>query len=117
MNDFSISPALNVDDISISAGIPVAELPSSPLSQTQPPKQPSIYGEVPQIPTLEAVEGIRFDFNDGIRILFPHNGKEYHVTFTDIDTGIILYSNDTVPGAYVTSVKKFFIRFRLICKR
>ena len=79
--------------------------------------QNKIYGDVPSIPVLDAVEGIKFDFNDGIRILFPHNGKEYHVTFTDIDTGIILYSADTVPGAYVTSVKKFYIRFRLIIHR
>ena len=35
----------------------------------------------------------------------------------DIDTSVILYSADTVPGAYVTSVKKFFIRFRLIISR
>ncbi len=79
------------------------------LAQTAPApakqKQPSIYGEVPQIPTMDAVDGIKFDFNEGIRILFPHNGKEYHVTFSDINTGIILYSADTVPGAYVTSVK------------
>ena len=76
--------------------------------------QKSIYGEIPQIPVLDAVEGIKFDFNHGIRILFPHNDKTYHVTFMDIDTGVILYSNDTVPGAFITSVKKFYIRFRLI---
>lgn len=76
-------------------------------------KQPPIYGKVPEVPVLEAVEGIRFDFNEGIRILFPHNGKSYRCRFSDIDTGVILYSADTVAGAYVTSVKKFFIRFRL----
>ncbi|MDD6338559.1 MAG: autotransporter strand-loop-strand O-heptosyltransferase [Lentisphaeria bacterium] len=86
----------------------------APGEKPDPKKQPSIYGEIPQIPVLDAVEGIKFDFNHGIRILFPQNGKNYHVTFTDIDTGIILYSADTVPGAFITSVKKFFIRFRLI---
>lgn len=108
-SNFSIVNS-NVGDIAASA--PAIGLEKQ--SQAAPHKQPSIYGEVPQIPVLDAVEGIKFDFNDGIRILFPHNGNEYHVTFTDIDTGIILYSNDTVPGAYVTSVKKFYIRFRLI---
>ena len=88
-------------------------VPASPLPAVEP-RQPRVYGDVPRIPTQEAVNGIRFDFNDGIRILFPQNGREYHVTFTDIDTGIVLYSNDTVPGAFVTSVKKFYIRFRLI---
>ena len=121
MNDFTITPNaqnLNVqNDIFVSAqsaAQPAASAPAPEQSPKEQPKQPSIYGEIPQIPTQDAVEGIKFDFNDGIRILFPHNGKEYHVTFTDIDTGIILFSQDTVPGAYVTSVKKFFIRFRLI---
>ena len=86
----------------------------APGEKRPPNAQKSIYGEIPQIPVLEAVEGIRFDFNHGIRILFPRNGKNYHVTFTDIDTGVILYSADTVPGAFVTSVKKFYIKFRLI---
>lgn len=113
MKDFTITPA-GQNDISVTAQPPVPN-PETPAKET--PKQPSIYGEIPQIPTQDAVEGIKFDFNDGIRILFPHNGKEYHVTFTDIDTGIVLFSQDTVPGAYVTSVKKFYIRFRLIIHR
>ena len=110
MSDFTINANSAANDFSIGvspvAAPAVPAAPAAPAS-AQPPKQPSIYGEMPQIPTMDAVEGIKFDFNDGIRILFPHNGKEYHVTFTDIDTGIILYSADTVPGAYVTSVKKF----------
>ena len=120
-NVFQVNPVLN-QDISIGVGNPAPQDISvpAPAAQGAAPapasaqKQASIYGEVPRIPTQDAVEGIRFDFNDGIRILFPQNGKNYHVTFTDIDTGIILYSADTVPGAFVTSVKKFFIRFRLI---
>ena len=93
---------------------PVSSAVSASAAPEQGKKQPSIYGEIPNIPTQEAVDGIRFDFNHGIRILFPRNDKEYHVTFSDIDTGIVLYSADTVPGAYVTSIKKFFIRFRLV---
>lgn len=114
MDTFTVNPAPQTD-LCISA----RPIPSAAPAGTVPdaPKHPSIYGEVPKVPTQDAVEGIKFDFNDGIRILFPHNGKEYHVTFTDIDTGIILFSQDTVPGAYVTSVKKFYIRFRLIIHR
>lgn len=89
-------------------GIPVS---GGPQSGAQ--KQKSIYGKVPEIPTMDAVEGIKFDFNDGIRILFPPTKKTYRVMFSDIDTSIVLYNAETVPNAYVTSVKKFFIRFRL----
>ena len=115
MDDFTIAADNNAPTQDISVNTAKPDLTASQeLAKGQQVDQKSIYGEVPQIPTLDAIEGIKFDFNDGIRILFPQNQKEYHVTFSDIDTGIILFSQDTVPGAYVTSVKKFYIRFRLV---
>ena len=81
MDSFTINNN-NINDFSV--GVTPAAAPVAAQAPQQP-KQPGIYGEVPQIPTMDAVEGIKFDFNEGIRILFPHNGKEYHVTFTDID--------------------------------
>lgn len=106
--NFSINTAVNNDlSINICESPSIARRTQTVVpSASQMPEQPSIYGDIPQIPTQDAIEGIKFDFNHGIRILFPHNGKEYHVTFTDIDTGIILYSADTVPGAYVTQRQK-----------
>lgn len=83
------------ESLSVNHDIPspiTIEQPAAPVSVPQPvpeqPQQKSIYGKVPEIPVLEAVDGIRFDFNDGIRILFPQNGKEYRVIFSDLDTGI-----------------------------
>jgi autotransporter strand-loop-strand O-heptosyltransferase len=83
----------------------------APVAQQQPEQHP-VYGNIPDIPTQDAVEGIKFDFNDGIRVQFPASGS-YRVCFSDIDTGIILYNADVKPNAMVTSVKKFFIKFRL----
>lgn len=105
---FSVKPVA-IDHKNINVNSTLAPV----LQSSEQPKQPSIYGKVPDVPTLDAVEGIKFDFNEGIRILFPHNGKSYRCVFSDIDTGIILYSADTNSGAYVTSVKKFYIKFRL----
>ena len=96
----------------VNPGVP-APAPAPQQMPQQPPPQPSIYGEMPRVPVLDAVEGIKFDFNEGIRIMLPQNGKEYRVKFSDIDTGIILYQADAAPGSYITSVKKFYIRFRL----
>lgn len=84
--------------------------------QEQPQSLPQslpqlLYGKVPDEPTQKAVEGIRFDFNDGIRIKFPNDG--YRVCFSDLDTGIILYNSDVAAGAMVSSVNKSFVRFRL----
>ncbi|MDD3886406.1 MAG: autotransporter strand-loop-strand O-heptosyltransferase [Victivallaceae bacterium] len=127
MSNFSINGNANpgVGDIVVNANAGVAPAPApAPAAEEQPaapaapapapkPQQTSIYGKISEIPVLDAVEGIKFDFNNGIRILFPKNNKIYRVVFSDIDTGIILYSADSVPGAYITSVKKFYIRFRL----
>ena len=101
-------------DITIPAPTLTGDPDLAPGQKRPEGAQKSIYGEIPQIPVLDAVDGIKFDFNHGIRILFPQNDKTYHVTFTDLDTGVILYSADTKPGSYVTSVKKFYVRFRLI---
>lgn len=66
----------------------------------------------PQNPTQEAVEGIRFDVNYGLRVQFPASG-DYRCVFTDLDTGNLLYSMDVQPGCMVESVKKFYLRFGL----
>ena len=66
----------------------------------------------PATPTLEAIDGIRFDFNYGLRVLFPEKG-EYRCMFTDLDTGNLLYSMDVQPGCIVESIKKFYLRFGL----
>jgi len=94
---------------------PAADAVPAELSSAKktPPKPQLIYGAIPQIPVLEAVEGIRFDFNDGIRILLPKNGRAYRVKFSDLDTGLVLYQAEPDPGSYITSIKKFYIRFRL----
>ena len=83
----------------------------SPADVEKAPEQPSIYGKVPLEPTQKAIEGITFDFNDGIRVKFPQGG--YRVCFSDLDTGTILYNADVACESIVTSVKKFYIRFSL----
>ena len=88
---------------------PVAETPL-PV-QNEPPKEPT-FVLPPTESVLEAVDGIRFDFNNGLRVRFPEKG-EYRCVFKDLDTDCLLYSMDVKPGCTVESVKKFYIRFRL----
>ena len=61
MTDFTINATNDINNFSIGVNTPANV--SAPV-QPDTPKQPSIYGEVPQIPTLDAVEGIKFDFNE-----------------------------------------------------
>jgi autotransporter strand-loop-strand O-heptosyltransferase len=124
MDNFIVNPYNNIQDISVSPAplvgtSGIGQNPLAPASQQSAPakKDESVYGDIPSEPVMEAVEGIKFDFNHGIRVRLPRNGQEYRVTFSDIDTGVILFSADAAPGSIITSVKKFYIRFRLIISR
>jgi autotransporter strand-loop-strand O-heptosyltransferase len=111
-NIYITPESVNNDSISIVPGqITVGPENAPAQAPPQEPIQPPIYGNVPEIPTQEAVEGIRYDFNDGIRVKFPQGG--YRICFSDIETGTILYNADIDQESMVTSVKKFFIKFRL----
>ena len=94
--------------------VPAPAPEKAPEAQPQPvPVVEEIYGKLPVEPVMEAPEGIRFDFNEGLRVKFPETGGPWHIIFRDIDTGVILYSQDAGPNVYITSVKKFYVRFRL----
>ena len=66
-----------------------------------------------EFPTQETVEGIRFDFNDGLRIKFPAGNTKYHLIFADTQTGTVMHNADVEPGAYICSTKKYFINYRI----
>lgn len=94
--------------------ITISSEPATEMAQVQEqnPIKDSAFCLPPETPTQEAVECIRFDFNNGLRVQFPDYG-EYRCVFTDLDTGCLLYSMDVKPGCTVESVKKYFIRFGL----
>ena len=64
----------------------------------------------PKVPTISAPCGVRFDFNDGARVLLPEG--EWHVRLLDDDSGNVLFSCDSGAG-WVTSTKKYYVRFRI----
>ena len=62
-------------------------------------------------PTQLGPHGIRFDFNQGARVLLPPREKgQWRVRLRDLDTGNILFQSD-VKGAFVASAKRFYVRF------
>lgn len=80
--------------------------------QTPPPKP---YCPAPPLPSIPAVDGITFDFNDGMRVKVPKNApRKYRIVFADLDGGNIVYSSDVEAGAYVASVKKYYINWKLM---
>lgn len=98
------------------------ETESNPVEAKDEKPKENTYGDIPAIPTMEAVEGIRFDFNSGLRVFFPKDEKEenqrkYHLKFSDADTGLVLYDSDCNPGTVITAVKKYYVRYHFVVTR
>ena len=81
--------------------------------QQQKPQKP--YCPPPALPWMDAVDGIKFDFNDGLRVKIPKNApRKYRVVFCDMDSGLVVYSADVEADSYIASVKKYFINWKLM---
>lgn len=64
----------------------------------------------PEVPTQEGPRGIKFDFNDGARVLLPPG--QWHVRIEDDESGNILFACDANDG-WVVSSKKYYVPFRI----
>ena len=78
-------------------------------SGTDVPKDP-FFVPAPDVPTQKGPKGIRFDFNDGARVLLPKG--QWHVQLEDDDSGNVLFVCDADEG-WVTSAKKYYVPFRI----
>lgn len=101
MTDFSID--------AVSAAPDKLKVATRPLAARKEPEK--IFGDIPLEPTQKAVEGIRFDYCHGLRVLFPDAG-EYRLVMRDGDTGTCVYDQEVPPGSLVCSRKKWCIPFR-----
>lgn len=68
----------------------------------------------PATSSCKGPAGIRFDFNDGARVLLPQG--RWRVTLLDDDSGNVLFYCESGAG-WVTSTKKYFVRFRILVWR
>jgi autotransporter strand-loop-strand O-heptosyltransferase len=64
------------------------------------------------LPTQEAPNGVRFDFNEGCRVMLPESEHPWRVRISDLDTGNILYETEIKAGR-VASTKRYYVRFRI----
>jgi hypothetical protein len=81
----------------------------SSASATQPKH---LYPTPAESPTQEGPRGIRFDFNNGCRLMLPRATHPWKVQLSDLDTGNVLYQTEMVEGR-VNSTKRYYVRFRL----
>lgn len=77
-----------------------------------PPTKPN-YPDCAALPSQAGPHGIRFDMNQGARVVLPaRNGGGWRVRLKDLDTDNVLFQADT-EGATVRSTKRYFVRFEI----
>ncbi|MBQ4494030.1 MAG: hypothetical protein II972_05480, partial [Elusimicrobiaceae bacterium] len=93
-----------------SAAQPAQDVTASVNTQKNAQPQNPFILQVPNIPTQDGPMGIKFDFNDGARVLLP-KGK-WHVQIEDASSDNIIFACDADEG-WVLSTKKYYIPFRI----
>jgi autotransporter strand-loop-strand O-heptosyltransferase len=72
------------------------------------------YPPAPAEPTQHGPDGIRFDFNDGCRVVVPEADKPWRVRLKDLDTDNTIYETSAnFRAGRVSSTKRYFVRFRV----
>ncbi|MDB5480307.1 MAG: hypothetical protein JWO83_1360 [Caulobacteraceae bacterium] len=95
-------------------GGPTAEPSAASASAAQPAVKPA-YPPPSSTPTQTGPMGIRFDFNQGARVVLPARAETdplWKVRLRDLDSGNVLFESEN-RGAFVASSKRFYVRFRL----
>jgi autotransporter strand-loop-strand O-heptosyltransferase len=93
---------------SLSSAQTVASASAAPGRDAKPPYPPPT-----PTPTVEGAEGVRFDFNQGCRLLLPpRESGSWRARLLDLDTGNILFETET-KGGTINSAKRWFVRFRV----
>jgi autotransporter strand-loop-strand O-heptosyltransferase len=94
------------------------EAPHTSISNgrlAEPPAVKAAYPPPAPLPTQVGQGGVRFDFNQGARLLLPPRTEDeapWRVRLLDLDSGNLLFESEN-RGAVVTSSKRFYVRFRL----
>lgn len=86
-----------------------AETPTTRATAESKPAAPA-YPAAAAVPTQSGARGIRFDFNDGCRLVLPEG--EWQVRLRDLDTGNILYQT-TIGAGRINSSKRYYLRCRI----
>lgn len=86
-----------------------------PVTLVQSASEPTVKRAYPapaETPTQQGPHGLRFDFNDGCRVMLPEAEQPWRARISDLDTGNILFETEMKVGR-VNSTKRYFIRFKL----
>lgn len=98
------TPAGAASAAAVSAAAPRQSGDAAPPKPAYPPPAP--------LPTQLGPRGVRFDFNEGCRVVLPEAEHPWRVRIFDLDTGNVLYETELKAGR-VSSTKRYYVRFRL----
>ncbi len=105
------SLAGQADPAPLDGGAPSAAPAETGVGGAAPDAPKPAYPAPASLPTQAGPRGIRFDFNQGARVLLPPRAEgRWRVRLRDLDTGNILFESEN-QGAFVASAKRYYIRF------
>jgi autotransporter strand-loop-strand O-heptosyltransferase len=106
------SPPTPAADPSAAAAAPQSGEAAGQASAAAAPPPKRAYPPPADMPTQEGFGGLRFDFNDGCRVVLPEGPNPWRVRLSDLDTGNILFETELKSGR-INSTKRYYIRFRI----
>jgi autotransporter strand-loop-strand O-heptosyltransferase len=98
-------------DSAETAAAPAESAPPAAQADSAAPVKRA-YPAAAEVPTQEGPKGLRFDFNDGARVVLPESEEPWQVRLSDLDTGNILFETKIKAGR-INSSKRYFVRFRV----
>jgi autotransporter strand-loop-strand O-heptosyltransferase len=103
---------LQFPPVSAAAPQPASASAAQPRQSADPATAKPAYPPAAPLPTQPGPNGLRFDFNEGCRIVAPESDHPWRVRISDLDTGNMLYETELTAGR-VSSTKRYYVRFRI----
>ncbi|MBS1068002.1 autotransporter strand-loop-strand O-heptosyltransferase [Gluconobacter cerinus] len=113
MSDVTSVSSQPAETVTPASGLPQEGVSPADGNPVQKEDEKSPYLAIPSVPVVEGGQGVRFDFNDGARVMVPDIAPElgqWHVRLSDYSTGNILF-DARLKGGMVSSTKKYFVPF------
>ena len=67
----------------------------------------------PILPADITPQNIRYDFNDGCRVMTPEGNAQYSITLYNLDSGSVLETHEMTGGQQWQSRHRFYVRYGL----
>lgn len=68
---------------------------------------------LPDEPSMDAGNGVWYDFANGFRVMSPAAPGEYEIIVWNLDTGTVIFRSAMPPGTLAVGSRKYYIRYRI----